>query len=509
MNEKVPKKNFKPADAQDASCFAVTRQRNAILWGERFGMKLFWKLFCSMVCVTVLACSLGGFVLIDGQFRTALNQEVQALYEENDMLRCALSMEAEGRVLSGREELARLTQGVTLATVGRAAAFRLSDETGAELGGNNALPPDLNTFPLTSELSENQWGWSLANVARGAYFLHGASALTLLDETVYLENCRDVSALFAQRSAQYRSFFYMMLALIAGVGALSFVVSHLILRPLNRLSAAARGMADGELGQQVPVRSDDELGRLSADFNAMARRIEAQVKELTDAARREKDFTGSFAHEIKTPLTSIIGYADLLLSRDNSPEQVRESAGYIFREGKRLEALSSKLMELIVLDRRDFPKRAMSMRAFLERTGIALRPALEQAGIQLTVEAEEAPAFIEPDLMETVCLNLLDNARKATPAGGSVTLTGRAEGDGGYLIQVSDTGKGIPESELERITEPFYMVDKSRARAQGGAGLGLALCRRIVELHGGTLEFESVLGQGATARIHLKGGDGG
>jgi len=297
LNGKVPKKNFKPADAQDASCFAVTRQRNAILWGERFGMKLFWKLFCSMVCVTVLACSLGGFVLIDGQFRTALNQEVQALYEENDMLRCALSMEAEGRVLSGREELARLTQGVTLATVGRAAAFRLSDETGAELGGNNALPPDLNTFPLTSELSENQWGWRLANVARGAYFLHGASALTLLDETVYLENCRDVSALFAQRSAQYRSFFYMMLALIAGVGALSFVVSHLILRPLNRLSAAARGMADGELGQQVPVRSDDELGRLSADFNAMARRIEAQVKELTDAARREKDFTGSFAHD--------------------------------------------------------------------------------------------------------------------------------------------------------------------------------------------------------------------
>ena len=108
--------------------------------------------------------------------------------------------------------------------------------------------------------------------------------------------------------------------------------------------------------------------------------------------------------------------------------------------------------------------------------------------------------------METACLNLLDNARKATPEGGTIVLTGRAKEDG-YLIQVSDTGRGIPAEELSRITEPFYMVDKSRARAQGGAGLGLALCRDIVELHGGTLGFESVPGQGTTASIHLRGGD--
>ena len=155
---------------------------------------------------------------------------------------------------------------------------------------------------------------------------------------------------------------------------------------------------------------------------------------------------------------------------------------------------------------RDFPLRPAAMGAFLERMGSVLRPALEEAGIQFTVEAEEAPVWLEPDLMETACLNLLDNARKATPEGGTIVLTGRAKEDG-YLIQVSDTGRGIPAEELSRITEPFYMVDKSRARAQGGAGLGLALCRDIVELHGGTLDFESVPGQGTTASIHLRGGD--
>lgn len=471
-------------------------------------MKLFWKLFCSMVSVTLLACAVGGFVLIDGQFRASIGKEEQALYEESLMLSKALSGEVADCSAAQREELARIAGSFALTTGGQEALFRLCDKNGEKLDGNRSMPPELDPLPLISGLSEGQGAWRLANYAQGSYFLHAASALSLSDGVVYLENCRDVSALFAQRSDQYRSFFWLMLALIAGVGVLSLIVSHLILRPLNSLSNAVGRIAEGELSQRADVTSGDEIGALSRDFNAMAERLEEQVAQLTDAAQREKDFTASFAHEIKTPLTSIIGYADLLLSRENTPEQVRDSAGYIFREGRRLEALSGKLMELIVLDRRDFPLRPTAMRAFLERTGNALRPALEKAGVRLEVDAEEAPAFLEPDLMETACLNLLDNARKATPPGGSVTLTGRIGEGGGYLIQVSDTGRGIPPEELGRITEPFYMVDKSRARAQGGAGLGLALCRRIVELHGGTLEFESTPGAGTTVSIQWKGGEG-
>ena len=466
-------------------------------------MKLFWKLFCSMVSVTVLACSLTGFWLIDGQFRTALNQEVEELYKEDYMLRYVLSLEAEGRPLSGREELSRLAKGMPPTTY-----FQLSDGAGERLGGSSSDRLFWDASSPAGWLADNQRGWRLERVGEDTFALHGASALTLLKETVWLETCRDVTYLFAQRSAQYRSFVGVMLALIAGTAALSLLVAHLVLRPLTRLSDATRRMAEGGLVQRVPVTSGDELGRLSADFNAMADRIEEQVRALTDAARREKDFTGSFAHEIKTPLTSIIGYADLLLSRPAEPERVRESAGYIFQEGRRLEALSRKLMDLIVLDRQDFPLQPTAMRAFLERTGNALRPALEQAGIRLDIQAEEAPIPLEPDLMETVCLNLLDNARKATPSGGRIALTGQTEGNG-YLIQVTDTGKGIPPEELGRITEPFYMVDKSRARAQGGAGLGLALCRRIVEVHGGTMEFESAPDRGATVRIHLTGGTEG
>ena len=468
-------------------------------------MKLLWKLFCSMVLIAALACSAGGYVLIDTQFRTSLNREVAALYEENDLLRYALAQELTFNPLYSRKELAEAAGGISISTSRGTVAFRLSGGEGETLGGSGTLPVEAG--PLVSTLEDGQRGWVMTTLANGRIYLHAASPLALEDGILYLENCREVSGLFADRAAQYQSFFVLMLAQTGAVGVLSLAVSAMLLRPLSRLSAATCRMAAGELDQRVRVDRDDELGQLSADFNVMARRLERQVTELTEAARRQEDFIGSFAHEIKTPLTSIIGYADLLRSRPATAEQVRENAGYIFSEGRRLEALSRKLMDIIVLGKQDFPLRPVPMDAFLRQVGGALRPALEERGIRLTVRAAAAEIPLEPDLVKTVCLNLLDNARKAIDGPGTILLEGLRE-EGGYCIRVSDSGKGIPEAELSRVTEAFYMVDKSRARAQGGAGLGLALCQRIVDLHGGSLSIESRPGQGTQVSVRLREGAG-
>ena len=466
-------------------------------------MKLFWKLFCSMVLITTLACDVGGYVLIDTQFRASLEREVSALYEENDLLRYALAQELAFHPLYSRRELAAAAKGISISTSRGTVAFRLSGENGEPLGGSGQLPVEAG--PLTASLPQGRRGWVMDALADGRVYLHAASPLVLEDGVLYLENCREVSGLFQDRSEQYRSFFTLVLVLTGAVGALSLAVAAMLLRPLGRLSAATRRMAEGELDQRVAVRGDDEIALLSADFNVMSHRIQRQVQELRDAARRQEDFIVSFAHEIKTPLTSMIGYADLLRSRPATEEQVRQSAGYIFSEGRRLEALSRKLLDLVVLDRQDFPLRPVPLDVFLGRVAGAMAPALEQAGVRLTVRAQPVPALMEPDLMETVCLNLLDNARKAMEGGGDLLLEGLSE-EGRPVIRVTDSGKGIPAEELERVTEAFYMVDKSRSRAQGGAGLGLALCRRIVDLHGGTLELESTPGQGTRVTVRLKGG---
>ena len=466
-------------------------------------MKLFWKLFCSMVIITVLSCSLGGYVLIDQQFRASLNREVSALYEENDLLRYAMVRELELYPIAvDQEALGNLLGKIRITTSRGSVTFRVSDESGTAVATNGILP--MTAITLTSQLAEGQRGWELKNTIEGKRYIHAASPLSLDTGTYYLENCRDVTELFANRQFQYQGFFTVLLILAAVVGILSMAVTSAMLRPLSRLSHATHRIAEGNLNQRIPVTSDDELGQLSADFNAMAARLEAQVQELTEAARRQEEFIGSFAHEIKTPLTSIIGYADLLRSMPATPEQVLNSAGYIFSEGRRLEALSLKLMDIIVLEKQIFSLHMIPMDSFLRQVGGALRPALETSGIHLTIRADAAKIPLDADLMESVCLNLVDNARKSIDGNGTIMLEGMVE-EGGYCIRVTDSGKGIPAEDLSRITEAFYMVDKSRARAQGGAGWGLAVCQRIVDLHGGTMEFHSTEGKGTQVWVHLKG----
>lgn len=465
-------------------------------------MRLFWKLFCSMVIITSLACSVGGYVLIDAQFHNGFDREVTALYEENDLLRYALSQEVRRASLQENVDFAKLANHLSINTGTRTIALRVCNSNGMALGGSGTMP--VEPAKLISQLPEEARGWELCAVGERTY-LHAVSPMAVDGSILYLENCRDVTNLFQQRSEQYQAFFYLMLVVTAAVAVLSFAVASIILRPLYQLSAATKRMAAGKLDQRVPVQSDDEMGRLSADFNAMAQRMETQVYALTDAAQRQEDFVNSFAHEIKTPLTSIIGYADLLRSRTMDPEQMRVNANYIFSEGRRMEALSRKLMDLIVLEKQDFSLRATPMDKFLYRIGGALRPVMEQAGIQFAVRAQKGNILLEPDLLETVCMNLLDNARKAVGPDGAIVLEGIAT-ENWYCIRVTDNGKGIPEEELGRITEAFYMVDKSRARAQGGAGLGLAVCQKIVDLHNGKIEFQSVEGKGTMALVWLRKG---
>ena len=257
----------------------------------------------------------------------------------------------------------------------------------------------------------------------------------------------------------------------------------------------------------ISVRS----GRALLHENEQLRREDAKLRDemanLTEAAERREEFIASFAHELKTPLTAIIGYADMLRSREMSPKNRFTAAGYIFSEGKRLESLSLKLMEIIVSGKQGIERRRFDAPYFIREVAAVTVPSLANDGMTLDMRWEPGEVWIEPDLFKTLMINLIDNARKASRRGQTVELFGRNV-DGGYAFYVRDHGRGMKKEDLGRITEPFYMIDKSRSRAQNGAGLGLALCQRIAELHGTELEFESEPGKGTTVRVLLKGGEG-
>ena len=469
-------------------------------------MKLFWKVFLSTIAIVVVTFGAGGFLLIDSQFRSSLRREVQLAQDENYAFRYSLNASIQNVLLNeetASQVISNAAQSMQFGASGRSSTLCILDAKDKRIYSNGIL--QLVPAVAIDSVPEGMSGWQI-QTTDGRHYVHIACPMTFQGISFSIENFRDISELFQNRDIQYASYQQLMAVLIAINGVLLFLITAWLLMPVKWLSGVARQMANGSFDKRVKVRGRDEISQLARDFNAMAEHVQRYIAELTDASRRQEDFVASFAHELKTPLTSMIGYADMLRSKNLSNEQMILSADYIFQEGRRLEKLALKLMDLIVLKKHDIALRRVDTAQLIQLAGAVIQPALSDAGIALHISAESVVLLIEPDLMKTVLINLLDNARKALDGRGDIWLSGRRT-QRGYAIIVSDNGKGIPQEELTRITEAFYMVDKSRARAQGGAGLGLAICSEIIKLHGAKLRFASVPGQGTKATVMLNGGE--
>ena len=292
-------------------------------------------------------------------------------------------------------------------------------------------------------------------------------------------------------------------ALIGGVGILlGFVLIGLLVRrsmqPLAVLKTAAGRIAAGGYGERATVLSKDEVGALANDFNRMAESVENHIGDLTETAERQRLFIGGVTHEFKTPLTTVILNADTLQNACMDEEERQTALSYIERQCKWLERMTQKLLKLITL-KQDIELKPSSVPQLFERVEESMAETLRQRDTRLISECKLNTLSMDADLMQSVLINLVDNASKASAPGQAVTM--RAYDD---VIEVSDNGIGIPESELARITEPFYVVDKSRSKKLGGSGLGLALVKEIVNAHGAALEIESSVGVGTTIRVRFK-----
>lgn len=280
------------------------------------------------------------------------------------------------------------------------------------------------------------------------------------------------------------------------------LISSWLTKPIRLLTKATERMAEGDYSYRAIQVSQDELGQLTHDFNVMANSLEENVGRLEEEIQAREDFVAAFAHELKTPLTAIIGYADMLRSHKLDEEKSFMSANYIYTEGKRLETMSFRLLDIIVTKRGGAEFQVVSAESVFGYLEDMFGKGTE---VELRYQYEEGRLWAEGNLIKTVLVNLIDNACKASESGGLIEVTGRKM-ENGYRFLVRDHGVGIPEEEQHRITQAFYMVDKSRARSKNGAGLGLALCEEILKLHGSTLEIESELGVGSCIGFVLPDG---
>lgn len=240
---------------------------------------------------------------------------------------------------------------------------------------------------------------------------------------------------------------------------------------------------------------------MAASFNRMADRIEEQVTELEKVSAQRGMLLGSLTHELKTPMTSIIGYSDTLLHVKLSEERREQALHRIHDECRRLERLSGKLMNLIGLyDNDSIRLEETEVEDLFSRVADLEKYHLEECGMTLETRSDGQMRRLDRDLFESLLINLIDNAVKAGKEGDAIRLEAA-----GNEISVTDQGRGIPPGDLPRVTEAFYMVDKSRSRKAGGIGLGLALCSRIAELHNASLHIESREGEGTRVTVVFQG----
>lgn len=438
----------------------------------KFSLKL---LLCTMI-VMALGFGFSGFYFVNYVFETAMDREVGQALDDNSILRfafetAALNVPAKYDVLQDNTigEIAS-----NLETGGHSARrmLRLSDEQKQVLYASSGFDAGSQCLDLTDAGTKT---YRVIKLDKG-YYIQAGTMVNALDRALYLETLRDVSDVFRERALGFSVYRQVTIAMLVCGTFIMHLISSWLTRPIRLLTRATKRMASGDYHYRARKVSGDELGQLTSDFNQMANALEDNIGKLEEEIQAREDFVAAFAHELKTPLTSIIGYADMLRSRKLDEEKQFMSANYIYTEGKRLETMSFRLLDIMVTRRSEVDFTVVSVESlfvYLYDMYVLNKSA------KIYFNYDEGFVWAEANLIKSVLMNLLDNACKASEADGLIEVYGRMQ-KGGYRFEVKDHGVGIPKEEQHKITKAFYMVDKSRSRSRNGAGLGLALCAEIL-----------------------------
>ena len=280
---------------------------------------------------------------------------------------------------------------------------------------------------------------------------------------------------------------------VAGVVGIILVLllSRRMLGSIGLLTSAARNLGDGDLTSRVPVHGNDEIAELGHSFNAMADALE-------DSERQRRAMVSDVAHELRTPLANIQGHIEAM--QDGLMQPNAENLDTVHQQTLHLNRLISDLRLLAESEARELSlsKQHTSIPELVNEVVESFRPRAESASVQLSGRIADALPTVEMDRLriQQALGNLLDNAIRHTPPGGSVTVAARPHGDG-VRVEVTDTGSGIAPEDLPHVFDRLYRADPSRDRATGGSGLGLTIARQLVEAHGGTIWAESEPGAGS------------
>ncbi len=468
-------------------------------------MKFAYKLSMAITILLAISLSIGGYLFVRQNFLDSLEVAVEHNTNQHVLEKYSLETELfdiDATNAEYRDKNLKRYGAMMAEYLGNVPRWiGLFDESKNEIYSNfnESLPLEERVIVLQEEK------YYIRHVGKESLMLI-ASQLESKSGTIWLLNGYAITSIFEERERQMQTYFRMELLILAGAMIVVAILSTRLTRPIRKLNLVSRKIAAGAYDVRTKVKTEDEIGELGRNFDKMAVAVEQKVEALNESVQQRDDFVGAFTHEIKTPMTSIIGYSDILRSAEHEPEVRQKAANYIYYEAKRLESLSQKLLLLMGLSEQELHKQHVQLNTLFAMVGRSVLMLLDGIKLDFT-PAGDLFIVAEIDLVCDLLRNLVLNAAKANPADKMVHIGWHME-NGKVCVWVRDKGCGMQASELERIKEPFYMVDKSRARAEGGSGLGLALCEKIANLHGTTLHFESEVGKGTSVSILLERWEG-
>lgn len=461
-------------------------------------MKLFWKQFISIVGIVAFGFVILGTIMLQVTFQMNLSREQKQ--NEKDMQMFHYSLEAS---LNGLPDGYPANENTIIGIV-----EVIYDNIGDNQDDICVYQKDGTVIYKNNKNAHKNWDITLEKnqgavriqTVNEAHYLESLLVVDMNGTKFYISQYKNIEFIY-QNQSQFSKIYFIVLCVVLIISLLvAIIISRSLAKPILQLSNATNAFANGNFESRVVVKGRNEISDLMRNFNEMANQLEENVTELKAAAKRQEAFTGAFAHELKTPLTSIIGYSEMLKTMELNSEERIECANYINQQGKRLERLSYKMLELVGISHEEIEWKPFSVFEVVEEIEKIVQMQLRANNIVLESQVEEEIIYGEEDLFLSLILNLVDNARKAIKTDGIIHIEGKRTKEI-YTLSVSDNGCGIPEEELGRITEAFYMVNKSRARKEGGAGLGMALCEEIIKYHHWKWHIESKKGRGTKVEI--------
>lgn len=471
-------------------------------------MKFRYKVLLINLIVISIALGTIGYLMIVKNFNLALNQQIENAVEENNLFQASIEYELLNLLSTNTYSHNILMDKLESA----------GENVYTNISSNDSqlyVAYEDNIIYSSSTVECDPLLWTKVDVGKknytitkqeDSYYITVSSCTLLLDKRLNVINHRDITSIYTMMRQQSNYYKLLLIIVLVVCSVFMFLLSTLLTKPLEKLQQVSQSFGDGDYQVRANITSKDEVGMLANTYNNMADSVVEHMDELKNMVTRQEQFVADFTHELKTPMTSIIGYADTLRSRELTKEQQIMAASYIFSEGRRLEAMSMKLFEFIYTKQHSISAKKLNVQKLMEEVRISIEPLLHEKEITLELVSTNCHILGDLDLLKSAFINLIDNARKASNTGSKIIFSCVNSQDNKgenpkITISVKDFGRGIPKEHLDKICDAFYMVDKSRSRKEGGAGLGLSLSALIFDAHDATMKVESVLNQGTEFAI--------